>query len=163
MLRWARIVLGIVGLLGLPVVSLAASPHFVQESASVSSSGDLACHFKVAGLGDSESILMTCSADAVANYACFNKGGNHPQASNKEAVAGPVSGSDTFTSGKNGAVVGDLALHPPPTTLDCPGNQVVRLCDVTYTTVALSADPASGPAFDADVPGTFDRVLLSCF
>jgi hypothetical protein len=138
--------------------ALADSPHFVKQDAVVDGSGNLDCSFKVAGLGDNQSILVTCSADASAFYACFNKGGNHPQASNKEDAAGPVSGSDEFTSGKNGQVTGSVEVNPPASTLTCPGNQVRRLCSVSYTNIVLTAD-----SLQASVPGTLSREFIDCF
>jgi hypothetical protein len=77
-------------------VALAQNVHFLKSGATLENDGDLSCTFRIAGLGDNESITVTCSADATAAYACFNKGGNHPQASNKESVSGPVSGSGDF-------------------------------------------------------------------
>jgi len=152
-------ILALVGMLSLNIgLAVAQNPHFVSADASVEGDGDLACSFKVAGLGDSVTILVTCSADASAFYACFNKGGNHPQASNKEEAAGPVQGSGEFTSGKNGSVTGTVTAHPPASTIDCPGNQVLRLCSVSYTNIGLTADGLS-----ADVPGTISRTFIDCF
>lgn len=156
-----RFLLSIVALVVMLSLSLsiatADNPHFVNADASVEGDGDLACSFKVAGLGDNVTITVTCSAQASAFYACFNKGGNHPQAGNKEEAAGPVSGTGDFTSGKNGSVTGTVVAHPPASDLDCPGNQVLRLCSVSYTDIALTADGLS-----ADVPGTISRTFINC-
>jgi len=141
-------------------VATADNPHFVQQDASIQNDGDLACSFKVAGLGTNETIAVTCAADASAFYACFNRGGNHPQASNKEESAGPVSNTGEFTSGKNGQVTGTLEVHPPPSTISCPGNQVLRLCSVSYTNITLTTDPHD---LSANVPGTLERTFSDCF
>lgn len=130
----------------------------MREDASLLSDGDLSCTFKIAGLGDNETITITCSADAQAFCACFNRGGNHPQAANKEDAAGPVSASGDFISGKNGQITGSLEVNPPATTLNCPGKQVLRLCSVSYTNILLSSDGAS-----ASVPGSLSRTFLDCF
>src|SRR5207249_10215590 len=77
--------------------ALADSPHFLSASASIDSAGNLVCTFKEAGLGNTVATeAVTCAADATAVYACLNGGGNHPKASNKATVSGPVSGGDNF-------------------------------------------------------------------
>ena len=59
-------------------------------------------NFKIAGLGDNQTITVTASASATAVYACQNNGGNFPSDPKKQQVSGPVSASGEFTSGKNG-------------------------------------------------------------
>ena len=77
----------------------AVNPHFINASVSFNSTeGTVSCNWKEAGLGNNVSIDYVCSADGKAIYACINKGGHNPSASNKETVAGPVSASGTFTS-----------------------------------------------------------------
>jgi hypothetical protein len=135
--------------------ALAQNPHFLRTSASVGNTGNLTATFKVAGLGDNETILVTLSADATAQYVCFNGGGNHPQAANKETVSGPVSASGEFTSGKNGSVTGSLTVSPPSQgDFSCPNGQRLALTFVSYTNVSLTADTAEG-TISADIPGTF--------
>jgi hypothetical protein len=135
--------------------AFAANAHFVRADASVTGSGDLTASFKVAGLGDNETILVTLSADATAQYACFNKGGNHPSATNKETVSGPVSASGEFTSGKNGSVTASLTVGPPDKgDFSCPNGQRLVLTFVEYSNVSLTAETAAG-TISADIPGTF--------
>jgi hypothetical protein len=135
--------------------ALAQNAHFVRASADVSNSGDLVASFKIAGLGDSETILVTLTADGTAQYACFNGGGKHPQATNKETVSGPVEASGEFTSGKNGQVTGSLTASPPSEgDFSCPPGQRLVLTYVQYTNVSLTADTAEG-TITADIPGTF--------
>jgi len=132
----------------------AASAHFVRASASgPDNNGDLDVNFKIAGLGDSETLTITASGDATALYACKNHGNNFPQDPAKQEVSGPVSASGDFTSGKNGQITGTLTLSPPPTTLTCPGNQHVVLISVSYTNVSVSA-PSVGTEV---ILGTFSR------
>ena len=67
--------------------ALADSPHFLFANNSVSTStGALSTNFKDAGLGTGvSSIQITLTVDnATAVYQCFNNGGNHPKAGNKE-------------------------------------------------------------------------------
>jgi len=138
--------------------SQAASVHFVQASASgPDEAGNLAVNFKIAGLGDNQTITVTASADASAVYACQNNGGNFPSDPKKTAVSGPVSASGDFTSGKNGQITDSLTLMPPPNTaLTCPGGQHVVLVSVSYTNVAVSAPGAGTEA----IPGTFSRTFF---
>jgi hypothetical protein len=130
--------------------ALADSPHFLKASATINSSGQLVCTFKEAGLGNTAtSADISCSADATATYQCWNKGGNHPQAGNKETVGGPVSGGGSFPI-RNGSASGSITVDPPgPGNFSCPGGQALFLEDVSYTNIVLSGEGAT-----ADVPGT---------
>ncbi len=137
----------------------AASPHFINASATVDKSGDLIVSWKEAGLGNNQLINYTASADATADYGCINGGGNHPKASNKQTVQGPVSSSGAFNSGKNGSISASLTIFPPalPTTFSCPSGQTLVLADVTYTNVAIT-DNTNSITFD--LPGTFSLTLV---
>jgi hypothetical protein len=119
--------------------ALADSPHY-NSAASGLSGTSLTAGFKIAGLGDNQTITVTLSADATAQYACFNGGGNHPKATNKATVSGPVSASGDFTSGKNGNVIGSLTARAPgPGAFSCPSGQRLELTYVQYTNVKLSS------------------------
>jgi hypothetical protein len=84
----------LVGVLAVVPAAQADSPHFIKASATINNSGQLVCAFKEVGLRNTLTVAdISCSADATAVYQCFNKGGNHPQAGNKETVGGPVSNS----------------------------------------------------------------------
>jgi len=135
---------------------LASSPHFIRSSASgPTAQGDLNVSFKIAGLGDNETITVTASADATAVYACRNKGGNFPSDPKKTEVSGPVSESGDFTSGKNGQITGSLTVSPPSTDLDCPSGQRQVLVSVSYTNVEVS-----GGGDTASIAGTFSRTFF---
>jgi len=118
--------------------ALAVSPHFVSAAGTLNSNGTLTVNFKEAGLGTNQNINYTLSANASATYVCVNKGGANPSASNKTNVAGPVSASGTFNSGKNGNVTASLTVSPPPANLNCPGGQTQQVASVTYTGVTLT-------------------------
>jgi hypothetical protein len=131
----------------------AASPHFLNCSASgVNSDGTLNVCFKIAGLGDNQSLDVTASADANATYGCLNRGQQCPNAANKVSVSGTVTAHGIFTSGKNGQITGCLTVDPPPTTLTCPGGQTLVLVSVSYTNVSVSA-PGAGDCHTS--PGNF--------
>jgi hypothetical protein len=137
--------------------ALAANPHFIRASASgPDNNGKLDVSFKIAGLGDTVTTTVTANADATAVYACRNNGGNFPSDPKKEEVAGPVSASGDFTSGKNGQITGSLTLSPPASSLDCPPGQKRVLVSVSYTNVAVS-EPNAG---SESIPGTFSKVFF---
>lgn len=141
-------------LLGGP--ALAANPHFIRASASgPSAAGNLSVTFKIAGLGDNETINVTASANATAVYACRNNGGKFPSDPKKTEVSGPVSASGDFTSGKNGQISASLTLSPPAATLDCPPGQREVLVSVSYTNVQVS-----GAGATESIPGTFSRTFF---
>src|ERR687887_2701797 len=92
----------LVGVFAVVPAAQADSPHFISASASINGSGQLVCTFKEAGLGNTLTTAnISCSADATAVYQCFNNGGQHPKAGNKETVGGPVSNGGQFP-GRNG-------------------------------------------------------------
>jgi hypothetical protein len=132
----------------------AASPHFLRCSASgVNSDGTLNVCFKIAGLGDNQTLTVTASATADAVYGCLNHGQQCPNAANKVHVQSNVSASGDFTSGKNGQITACLTVDPPPTTLTCPPGQDLVLVSVSYTNVQVSA-PGAGSCQTS--PGTFE-------
>jgi hypothetical protein len=118
--------------------ALAVSPHFISASATLNANGTLTVNFKEAGLGTNQNITYTLTADATATYVCVNRGGANPSAQNKTTVAGPVSATDTFNSGKNGQVTASLTVSPPPSDISCPPGQSLELASVTYTNVVLT-------------------------
>jgi hypothetical protein len=138
----------------------ADSPHFIRATASLDRVGDLVVAWKEAGLGANQAITYTASANASATYQCVNHGGQCPSASNKQDVAGPVSSTGTFSSGKNGQITASLVVEPPATTLVCPGNQIVALAQVAYSDIALSDDTT--PITAAVAPTAISVVFGVC-
>jgi hypothetical protein len=118
--------------------AVAQNEHFVRASGSLNSNGSLTVNFKEAGLGTNQLIDYTLTANATATYVCVNKGGANPSAQNKTTVAGPVSASGTFSSGKNGQVTASLTVSPPPSDITCPPGQSLQLASVSYTDVVLT-------------------------
>ena len=146
MLKSSRLTLAIVAAaLGMVAfgasTAYADSPHFLKATASVDSSGNLLCAFKEAGLGTTVSTTnITCSANATAVYACINGGGNHPKASNKETVNGPVSGGGSFPV-RNGQTTGSISVAPPGAgDFSCPNGQDLVLASVCYADVTLTGE-----------------------
>src|SRR5436190_10110931 len=142
------------GLVAVPAAQ-ADSPHFLKASATINNAGQLVCTFKEAGLGNTLTVAdISCSADATAVYQCFNNGGNHPKAGNKETVGGPVSNGGEFPV-RNGQTTGSITVSPPgPGDFSCPSGQTLFLQSVSYTNIMLSGEGAT-----ADVPGTLSATL----
>lgn len=128
-------------------VALADSPHFITATSSISSSGNLLCSFKEAGLGTTISTAnVTCTANSTATYACINGGGNHPKATNKETVTGVVSNSGAFPV-RNGQTTGTITVSPPgPGSFSCPSGQRLVIAQVSYSNITLSGEGASALA-----------------
>jgi len=125
-----------------PGPALADSPHFIGTATvgGVFSDGGLGITFKEAGLGSNVSITYGFGTSTfIADYGCINHGGNHPSATNKETVQGPITVTGTFSSGKNGTISQTLKFTPPDpnTVLNCPGNQVAVLADIAYSGLQL--------------------------
>jgi len=121
--------------------AVADSPHFLFATNSVSTTtGALTTSFKDAGLGTgATSIEVTLSVtNAVAVYECFNHGGKHPKAGNKETVGGPLSVSGTFPV-RNGQVTASLTVGPPgPGSFTCPSGQTLFLQSASYSGISVS-------------------------
>jgi hypothetical protein len=143
----------------LTLVPSYASAHFISSQLDASgpdAAGNLVVEFKIAGLGDAVTTTVTASADATAVYACQNNGGNFPEDPKKEEVAGPVSASGDFTSGKNGQITGSLTLSPPTSALACPPGQNRVLASVSYSNVQIS-EPNAG---SESIAGSFSRTFF---
>ena len=130
--------------------ALADSPHFLFADNAVSAStGALTTSFKDAGLGTgTTSIQITVTVNtATAVYQCFNNGGNHPKAGNKETVSTSLSTTGTFPV-RNGSTTASLTVGPPgPGTFTCPSGQSLFLQSVTYSGTFVS--DATGNTLEA--------------
>jgi hypothetical protein len=151
-------------LLALAVVAIADSPHFQYANASVSQTGALTVSFKEVGLGTgTTSVTITVTVDvASATFQCWNNGGKHPKAGNKETVSSSLVASGQFAV-RNGQTTASLTLQPPgPGSFSCPSGQSLFLEQVTYSgisvadagsaSLAATPDPISGPATHIPVP-----------
>jgi hypothetical protein len=133
----------LVGVLALALVAVAAlpawagSPHFVDNTVTVTKSGDtLTASGKEAGLGDEAQVHIVVTATA----SCINPGGNHPQAENKETFS--TEGDFPVQNGKANFSLTLTATFQPP----CSPPMTVAWTDVTVadTTNGISvffADP----------------------
>ena len=133
------------------LAAFAESPHFVRANAQLNSDNSLTVNFKLAGLGNNQTIEIDATADTTAQFACQNNAGNFPNAANKKTVTGPETVTGTFTSGKNGQISASLTISPPQAPDFCPPGQTAVLTKVTYTNVMVTV-PSLG--LSQSVPGS---------
>lgn len=131
---------GIVGLLCTPSPALAnASFHYATASVSTTT-GALTVAFKETGLGNATGTtpISLSVASASATYQCWNNGGRHPLAGNKETVTAPVSASGSFPV-SNGQTTDSISAGPPgPGAFSCPSGQTLFLTSTTYSSISLT-------------------------
>lgn len=130
---------------------LADSPHFLYANASIDGSGALTVAFKDAGLGTGvSSVNVTLDAFASAEYQCWNNGGNHPKAGNKETVEGPLTNTGSFPV-RHGQVTGSLTVGPPSQgSFACPSGQSLYLMSITYSNITVSDATGNSTAATPD-------------
>jgi hypothetical protein len=147
----------LVAVFALALPAWAAAPQFHAASSSVNDAGALVVSFDERGLGN-ENVDYTLTADATALYACLNKGGNHPQAANKEQFEGQVSGGASIEP-KNGRVVASIPAGPlQAPQFTCPSGQQRVLAAVTYTNIVLTDTTNNVSTSVPDASRTFFNV-----
>ena len=141
--------------------ALADSASFHYANASISSSsGALTVSFKLTGLGTGvSSVKIDLNAAASATYQCWNNGGKHPQAGNKETLNGPLAVGQNFpvSHGQVTAVFSGGPLGPGSFT--CPNGQSLFLEDVSYSSIGLSTE-GTGSGF-ATIDASPNTISLS--
>jgi len=121
--------------------SASSGAHFFRDtSASVDSNGALSVFIDEAGVGNA-TVNYTITWTASATYGCFNGGGNHPKASNKETSTSTGS-EGVGVNPINGRVMTTVPITgtppPPPSTFSCPGGQTLALMSVSYNPVVVT-------------------------
>jgi hypothetical protein len=137
-LRWIVVAtVALVTSMAFTAGALAQAAKFHSATSSVNNDGALVVSWDERGVGN-ENIDYTLTADATAVYACINRGGNHPEAANKETVAGDVSAGASFEP-RNGRVQASLTAGPISAgDFSCPGGQRLVLASVSYTNIVLT-------------------------
>jgi len=157
-----RISIGTIFLLAIATVIFAQSANFHTADATVNSAGALVVSWDERGLGNGGTdglVHYTLAADAHATYGCINGGGNHPKATNKETVNGPLVADIALPVSKNGRIIGSLTVGPLDAgNFSCPGGQALVLGSVLYENVSLT-DTTNGSS--AGIAGTFSRTFIA--
>jgi hypothetical protein len=157
-LRWIVVAtVALVTSMAFTAGALAQAAKFHSATSSVNNAGALVVSWDERGLGN-ENIDYTLTADATAVYACLNRGGNHPQAANKETVAGDVSAGGSFEA-RNGRITASLAAGPISAgDFSCPGGQRLVLASVSYTNIVLTDTTNNTSTTVPDASRTFFTV-----
>ena len=109
--------------------AFAASPHFIGTPSISTQGNSLVVSASVAGLGNATGADATLTGSVDVFSRCYNRGGNKPQADNKQETIA-VSQAGTFPV-RNGRTNVTFTIAPL-STLTCPGNQVVVIESVEY-------------------------------
>lgn len=143
-------------LLGCISAATAANAHFQKASAAIIGGGALQVQWTETGLGNNLNIDYSVEADATSTWACINKGGKNPQASNKQDFSQHLDETVTLSSGKNGRIDGVRTIGPVPPSSDfsCPPGQNTVLFAVSYSNVMVT-DTTNG--LSTTVAGTFNK------
>jgi hypothetical protein len=157
-LRWIVVAtVALVTSMAFTAGALAQAAKFHSATSSVNNDGALVVSWDERGLGN-ENIDYTLTADATAVYACINRGGNHPEAANKETVNGDVSASGSFEP-RNGRVQASLMAGPISAgDFSCPGGQRLVLASVSYTNIVLTDTTNNTSTTVPDASRTFFTV-----
>jgi hypothetical protein len=108
---------------------LAANPHFIGSPSATVQGNSLVIKASVAGLGNATGADATLTGSVDVFSRCYNRGGNKPQADNKQETIA-VNQFGTFPV-RNGRTNVEFTVAPL-STLTCPGNQVVVIESITY-------------------------------
>ncbi len=115
------------GLVAGPAV--AANPHVVKGPDVSLSGNTLTVAASIAGLGNITTVDFSLTGIVNVYSRCYNRGGNKPQADNKQETIN-VQATGTFPV-RNGRTNVSFAISPV-STLRCPGNQVVKIESVSW-------------------------------
>ena len=110
---------------------LAANPHYVIDPAITLQNTSLFLDAKAAGLGDVPDVDFTVTGTLEVFSRCFNRGGNRPQADNKQETI-DVDAAFTVDVRNGQTTITRQVVAVAVSTLDCPGNQVVRIEDLSF-------------------------------
>jgi hypothetical protein len=136
--RAVAVLAGLASLLVFSAVAIAANPHFIGTPTATVSGDSLTVSFKAAGLGNAQGATFNLTGTVQVYSRCYNRGGNKPQADNKQETI-DINQTETFPV-RNGQTTGSFTVTAPPSTLTCPGNQVVVVESVDYSDLVLTGE-----------------------
>jgi hypothetical protein len=129
MRRLLFVPLGLLLSFALVGLASAASPHQVGSTQVSQSGNSLTISASIAGLGNVPSATFDLNGTVDVFSRCYNRGGNKPQADNKQETI-DVDATGTFPV-RNGRTNVTFTVTPL-STLTCPGNQVVVIESFSY-------------------------------
>jgi hypothetical protein len=135
--RGIAALVGVLSVLAISAVAVAASPHFIGTPSATVSGNSLTVSFSAAGLGNATGATFTLEGPVTVNSRCYTKSGNTPQAANKQETVN-VSTTETFPV-RNGRTNGSFTVSPL-STLQCPGGQRVVIESVDFSNLVLSGE-----------------------
>jgi hypothetical protein len=110
--------------------AMADSPHYVKGPTATVQGNSLVVSWKAAGLGNTvTSVDFSLTGTVTTTSQCFTKSGNPVQGVPKSETTN-VNETGTFPV-RNGQTTGSLTVEPL-STLDCTGNQQVRILSVDF-------------------------------
>ena len=111
-------------------VATADSPHYIKGPTAAVSGNSLTVSWKAAGLGNTvTSVDFALTGTANVTSQCFTKSGNPVNGVPKSETV-DVNVTGTFPV-RNGQTTGSLTVSPL-STLQCTGNQEVRILAVSF-------------------------------
>ena len=110
---------------------LASNPHYVIDPSISLENTSLFLSAKAAGLGDVPDVDFTVTGTLEVFSRCFNRGGNRPQADNKQETI-DVDAAFSVDVNNGQTTITRQLVATAQSTLDCPGNQVVRIEDLSF-------------------------------
>jgi len=144
--------------------SWADSPHFLYADATIlTNTGSLMVVFKESGLGLTalDEVVTLHVGFAATEYQCFNGGGKHPSANNKETVGTSLSLTQRFPV-SNGETTGRFVSAPvPPGAFSCPNGQDLYLVNVTYARMAIMGSAGDSLPVRPDPVSASLKILVS--
>jgi hypothetical protein len=163
---------GIIAVLSLIAVAVAAVPALAVNPTNITQSGGLhfvgtptvtatksgqtaflTSNFEVAGAGTTANAVL--SADAVATVGCINRGSKDQEPSGLQTTTQPVIGSGSFATrqGRSGPQKVSTSAATIPSTFTCPDQMTPTLVSVTFTNVKLTVTSQTGTttAFFPDI------------
>ena len=110
---------------------LAVNAHYVISPSITIDGTSLLLSAKAAGLGDVPDVQFTVTGDVDVFSRCYNRGGNKPQADNKQET---IQVDATFSVDvRNGqTTITRQLVATAQSTLNCPGSQRVVIESFTF-------------------------------
>ncbi len=136
------ILLGLVAVLAVSSVALAANVHFKDGPTFTDEGTTLSATGALAGLGNKDVTITLTATGTASNITCTNKGGNVAPGQNRPKVTTIGQQSIPVTEIKNGNVAFDLTTAEPFVTAKqagCPNNNwTATVNDVDFTSATIT-------------------------